>query len=174
MNWDPISSAQAKNRDEAGVSPRRGRILKGEKPGELPVQQSTKVEMFLKPQDRQGARPYYPAPAARPCRRGDRIAGLLLRRVSPLLALSGHPEMSAICPLSGVKRTCHDPGGHARADADAPLLDGSQRLSQFQRLASVSYAAIARLRSSVSTHGIRQISSSIASCCSASDSPSTR
>ena len=42
MNWDPISSAQAKNRDEAGVSPRRGRILKGEKPGEL-----TKVEMFL-------------------------------------------------------------------------------------------------------------------------------
>ena len=47
MNWDPISSAQAKNRDEAGVSPRRGRILKGEKPGELPVQQSTKVEMFL-------------------------------------------------------------------------------------------------------------------------------
>jgi hypothetical protein len=29
------------------VSPRRGRILKCEKPGELPVQQSTKVEMFL-------------------------------------------------------------------------------------------------------------------------------
>jgi putative ABC transport system substrate-binding protein len=29
------------------VSPRRGRILKGEKPSELPVQQSTKVEMFL-------------------------------------------------------------------------------------------------------------------------------
>jgi putative ABC transport system substrate-binding protein len=24
-----------------------GRVLKGEKPGELPVQQSTKVEMFL-------------------------------------------------------------------------------------------------------------------------------
>ena len=105
MNWDPISSAQAKNRDEAGVSPRRGRILKGEKPGELPVQQSTKVEMFLKPQDRQGARPYYPAPAARPCRRGDRIAGLLLRRVSPLLAQSGQTEVSAICLLSGAKRT---------------------------------------------------------------------
>ena len=104
MNWDPISSAQAKNRDEAGVSPRRGRILKGEKPGELPVQQSTKVEMFLKPQDRQGARPYYPAPAARPCRRGDRIAGLLLRRVSPLLAQSGHTDTSAICPLSGQSR----------------------------------------------------------------------
>jgi hypothetical protein len=104
VNWDPISSAQAKNRDEAGVSPRRGRILKGEKPGELPVQQSTKVEMFLKPQDRQGARPYYPAPAARPCRRGDRIAGLLLRRVSPLLAQSGHTDTSAICPLSGQSR----------------------------------------------------------------------
>ena len=108
MNWDPISSAQAKNRDEAGVSPRRGRILKGEKPGELPVQQSTKVEMFLKPQDRQGARPYYPAPAARPCRRGDRIAGLLLRRVSPLLAQSGLSARSPYLSAFGAKRTWRD------------------------------------------------------------------
>jgi hypothetical protein len=29
----------------------------------------------------------------------------LLRCTSPLLAQSGHPEMSAICPLSEVKRT---------------------------------------------------------------------
>ena len=36
-----------------------------------------------------------------------------------------------------------------------------------QRLASVSYAVIARLRSSVSTQGIRQISSRVASCCPA-------
>jgi len=34
-----------------------------------------------------------------------REAVLLLRRVKTRLAQSGHAEMSAICPLSGVKRT---------------------------------------------------------------------
>ena len=44
---------------------------------------------------------------------------------------------------------------------------GLLRLMRCYRVASLLYAAIARLRSSVSTQGIRQMSSSVASCCSA-------
>ena len=43
------------------------RILKGEKPADLPVQQAVKVD--------QGARPRCPRDAARPRRRGDRMIG---------------------------------------------------------------------------------------------------
>ncbi len=43
--WPAIAASIADAYRLAGVY--AARILKGEKPGELPVQQSTKVEMFL-------------------------------------------------------------------------------------------------------------------------------
>ena len=57
-----------------------GQILKGAKPADLPVQQSTKVRAGHQPQDRQGAWSHRAADAACPRRRGDRMsAGFIVR-----------------------------------------------------------------------------------------------
>jgi hypothetical protein len=52
-----------------------GRILRGDKPAELPVQRATKVELYIKPQDRQGARPERASGTAGACGRDDQIDG---------------------------------------------------------------------------------------------------
>ena len=88
------------------------------------------------------------------------------------------PAGGSVTPRSKETPRGPPPGGCVAAGgARAAVGDADHPVESFkpQRITNVLYAAIARFRSSVSMQGIRQISSSVSSCCPAlAGSPRTR
>src|SRR5262249_7930674 len=88
-----------------------GRVLKGDKPADLPVVQATKVELGINLGTARTLGLTIPLPRIGSTDERIEEGIFLWRCVSPLMAQSRHTE--AVCYLSafGAKRTCRDAAG---------------------------------------------------------------
>jgi ABC-type uncharacterized transport system substrate-binding protein len=75
------------------------KILRGAKPADIRVEQPTKFELVINVKVAKVLGSHYSGGVPTARRRIDRISQPLLRCMSPLLAQSGHANITALCPL---------------------------------------------------------------------------